>query len=219
MNIHREGYKIIGYLASILLIICVLIGLIWPEIGLVHYLLYASAFIFLLFVIAFFRNPQRDTIKNDHIIYSGADGKIVVIEEVIEKEFFNEKRLQVSIYMSSRNVHVNRFPIGGKVLYHHHHAGSFLLAFHPKSSTHNERNTVVVDNKLAGKVLFRQIAGMVARRIVCNADVGNMVIQGEEMGMIRFGSRFDIFLPISSRVDVKLGQKVKAGITPIAYIE
>jgi phosphatidylserine decarboxylase len=147
------------------------------------------------------------------------DGKVVAIEEVEEKEYFKDKRLQVSIFMSPINVHVTRHPIGGKVKYSKYHPGKFLVAWHPKSSEENERTTVVVENDIAGEVLYRQIAGAMAKRIVNYAEVGNEVIQGSDSGFIKFGSRVDVFLPLNTPISVKLNQKVKGGLSVIAKID
>lgn len=170
----------------------------------------------LILILQFFRNPKRDTQLDDSKIVSPVDGKVVVIEEVEETEYFKDKRLQVSIFMSPINVHVTRYPIGGKVLFSKYHPGKYLVAWHPKSSEENERTTIVVENSTIGKVLYRQIAGALARRIVNYAKEKDNVIQGEDAGFIKFGSRVDLFLPLNSSIQVELNQKVKGGESIIA---
>lgn len=180
--------------------------------------LVVSIIIFLL-IIQFFRNPKRNTQTSDFNIVAPVDGKVVAIEEVFEKEYFNDKRLQVSIFMSPLNVHVTRHPVSGKVTYSKYHPGKFLVAWHPKSSEENERTTVVVKNKVAGEILYRQIAGAMAKRIVNYAEEGTEVIQGSDSGFIKFGSRVDVFMPVNTPINVKLNQKVKGGLSIIAKIE
>tara|TARA_B100000497_G_C7515971_1_gene313947 strand:- start:124 stop:774 length:651 start_codon:yes stop_codon:yes gene_type:complete len=170
----------------------------------------------LVLILQFFRNPKRHTVKNDTQVISPVDGKVVVIEEVEETEYFKEKRLQVSIFMSPINVHVTRYPTGGKILYSKYHPGKYLVAWHPKASIENERTTVVVENKVYGKLLYRQIAGALARRIVNYAKEGYTVEQGKDAGFIKFGSRVDLFLPLDTTIKVKLNQKVKGGECIIA---
>ena len=169
-------------------------------------------------IIQFFRNPKRNTVLNDAHVVAPVDGKVVAIEEVEEKEYFKDKRLQVSIFMSPINVHVTRHPIGGKLKYSKYHPGKFLVAWHPKSSEENERTTVVVENAVTGPVLYRQIAGALAKRIVNYAEEGKEVVQGSDSGFIKFGSRVDVFLPIGTPVKVSLNEKVKGGITVIAEV-
>ena len=181
-------------------------------------ILLVSILLFLL-IIQFFRNPKRRTQHNDAHVVAPVDGKVVAIEEVYEKEYFKDKRLQVSIFMSPLNVHVTRHPVGGTVIYSKYHPGKFLVAWHPKSSEENERTTVVVKNMLAGEVLYRQIAGALAKRIVNYAEEGSEVIQGSDSGFIKFGSRVDVLLPVDTPLTVKLNQKVKGGLSVIAKIE
>lgn len=180
--------------------------------------LVVSIILFLL-IVQFFRNPKRTTTINDAHVVSPVDGKVVAIEEVYEKEYFKDKRIQVSIFMSPLNVHVTRHPVGGKVIYSKYHPGKFLVAWHPKSSEENERTTVVVKNMLAGEVLYRQIAGALAKRIVNYAEEGSEVIQGSDSGFIKFGSRVDVLLPVNTPITVELNQKVKGGLSVIAKIE
>lgn len=169
-------------------------------------------------IVQFFRNPKRDTALNDAHIVAPVDGKVVVIEEVFEKEYFKDKRLMVSVFMSPINVHVTRHPVGGVVKYSKYHPGKYLVAWHPKASEENERTTVVVENEVTGEVLYRQIAGALAKRIVNYAKEGDEVIQGSDSGFIKFGSRVDVFLPVGTPLEVKLNQKVRGGISLIAKI-
>lgn len=169
-------------------------------------------------IVQFFRNPKRNTEINTSHILAPVDGKVVVIEEVFEKEYFNDKRLMVSVFMSPINVHVTRHPIGGVVKYSKYHPGKYLVAWHPKASEENERTTVVVENDVVGEILYRQIAGALAKRIVNYAKVGEEVVQGSDSGFIKFGSRVDVFLPLGTEIDVKLNQKVKGGISLIAKV-
>ena len=171
---------------------------------------------FFVIILQFFRNPKRNTIENLSQIIAPADGKVVVIEELVEKEFFKDKRKQVSIFMSPLNVHVTRYPISGKVIFSKYHPGKYLVAWHPKSSEENERTTIVVENNTVGKILYRQIAGALARRIVNYANEGETIIQGEDAGFIKFGSRIDLFLPLDMEINVALNNKVKGGETIIA---
>ncbi|OQX77823.1 MAG: phosphatidylserine decarboxylase [Bacteroidetes bacterium 4484_249] len=218
MKIHKEGYPVITLVLLLLLTIVVIINILAPTQTLIHYFLYLAGFIFYFFVVRFFRDPIREVIPDDKIILSGADGKVVVVEEVVEKEFFKDKRKQVSVFMSPTNVHVNWLPISGKVKYFRHNEGSYFIASKPKSSDENERTTVVVETPDKKEILFRQIAGTVARRIVCNAKENKTVSQGEELGIIKFGSRFDLFLPLDAIIEVELGQKVVGCETIIAHL-
>ncbi|MEM1124705.1 MAG: phosphatidylserine decarboxylase family protein [Bacteroidota bacterium] len=213
MKIHKEGYKILIVLALVLAAINGLVFWFFPNWLTVSYLL--TGILFLL-VLQFFRSPWREIIMpDDNLIYAPADGKIVTIEEVDEDEYFEDKRIQVSIFMSPTNVHVNRNPISGTVNYFRYHPGKYLVAWHPKSSTENERTTVVIGNGDT-EILLRQIAGAVAKRIVNYLNVGEEVQQGDEMGFIKFGSRVDLFLPLNAKINVKLNQKVKGNRTVIA---
>jgi phosphatidylserine decarboxylase len=214
---HKEGYKII----LITLVLAIAMSLAADYFILNDYLRSAFmllAIVMLVLVLQFFRNPKRNLkISEDHVV-SPVDGKVVVIEEVFEKEFFNEKRLQVSVFMSPINVHVTRYPVAGEVVFSKYHPGKFLVAWHPKSSEENERTTVVVSSKKFGNVLHRQIAGALARRIVNYAEKGQQVTQGSDSGFIKFGSRVDVFLPIGTKLDVKLNDVVKGGTSILAYI-
>ena len=183
-----------------------------------HYFLYFAGLIFYFFVIRFFRDPIRPVKPNDEIILSGADGKVVVIEQVHETEYFNEPRLQLSVFMSPINVHVNWYPISGIIKFFRHNQGSYFIASKPKSSTENERTSLVIETPDKTEIMFRQIAGTVARRIVCYAKEGKNVAQGDELGIIKFGSRFDFFLPLDADIKVSIGQKVVGNETVIAHL-
>ena len=211
---HKEGYQIIviSLLITSSLIISFEYSINKVEIKLLLKLL---CFIFFVLILQFFRNPKRNVKLNDKSILAPADGKIVIIKEVFEKEFYKEKRLQVSIFMSPFNVHVTRYPVGGEIIFSKYHPGKYLFAWHPKSSELNERTSVVIKNKAFGNILYRQIAGALARRIVNYASEGNKIKQGEESGFIKFGSRLDIFLPLKTKVNVSTNQMVKGGISKI----
>ncbi len=214
---HKEGYKII-----IITFVIIAAGLLavesFVELNWLRILLMLTLLVFLVLILQFFRNPKRNTVLNDNHVLSPVDGKVVVIEEVFENEYFKDKRLQVSVFMSPLNVHVTRYPIGGKVAFSKYHPGKYLVAWHPKSSTENERTTVVVENSTSGKVLFRQIAGALAKRIVNYAKEGENAIQGSDQGFIKFGSRVDLFLPLDTKIQVELNQKVKGGESIIAQL-
>ncbi len=210
---HREGYPTL--LITVLFSSLLIWASSYTDYALVHYLAYALSLFLLITILQFFRNPERKTIQNDLHIIAPADGKVVVIEEVMEPEYFKDKRIQVSIFMSPINVHVNRFPISGLVKYVKYHAGLYLVAWHPKSSTENERTSIIVEQN--GKaILIRQIAGALARRIVYYCKEGDTATQGAEFGFIKFGSRVDLFLPIGTKINVGLNEKVKGGISTIA---
>ncbi|MAO93955.1 MAG: phosphatidylserine decarboxylase family protein [Flavobacteriales bacterium] len=209
---HKEGHRII--IASFFFTISVIISsdiLIGPEN--IKIILQSGFLFFYSMILWFFRNPKRNIIIDDNVILSPADGKIVDIKEVNENEFFKDDRIKISIFLSITNIHVTRFPISGKIIYNKYHPGKYLLAWHPKSSEKNERTSVVISNNSFGNILYRQIAGAVARRIINYAKTNLEVIQGEDSGFIKFGSRVDIFLPLNSNISVKKGQNVKGGIT------
>jgi phosphatidylserine decarboxylase len=214
---HKEGYKIMIFTA-ILLIALNTFTYIYVNTYWIKFSILAISILFFLLIVQFFRNPKRPTQYNDSNVVSPVDGKVVVIEEVFEKEYFKDKRLQVSIFMSPINVHVTRHPVGGLVKFSKYHPGKFLVAWHPKSSEENERTTVVVENKVAGEVLYRQIAGALAKRIVNYALEGEEVVQGSDSGFIKFGSRVDVFLPIGTQINVNLNDKVKGGVSVIAHV-
>ena len=212
---HKEGFKIITTVFLISAILAVsahfLIDNEYLEKGVLLVVL-----IVLFLILQFFRNPKRDFKLKTNQILSAVDGEVVVIEEVFEKEYFKDKRLQISVFMSPLNVHVTRYPVSGNVVFSKYHPGKFLVAWHPKSSEENERTTVVVKSSEFGEVLHRQIAGAVARRIVNYAEEGQEVFQASDSGFIKFGSRVDVFLPLGTKIHVKLNQKVKGGITILA---
>lgn len=219
MQIHREGYKSIALAALIFGAINVIVfyffssntpGIAWTV--------FVVTLLLLLFIISFFRSPSRQFVTAHHQIICPADGKVVVIEEVEDTEYFKDKRLQVSIFMSPANVHINRVPMSGEVCYSQYHKGKYLVAWHPKSSTENERHSVVIKSDKA-EILVKQIAGALAKRIVNYLTVGMHVEQGKEMGFIKFGSRVDILLPVGTPVNVTLNQTVKGGITVLATVD
>lgn len=215
MKFHKEGYT---SLALVILFIFIInaIANYYDANDIIKWVIYAiSAFLFIV-IVQFFRSPKKNITINDNVILCPADGKVVVIEETEETEYFHDRRLQVSIFMSPTNVHVNRNPISGIVSYFKYHPGKFLVAWHPKSSTENERTTVVVKKANGVEVLFRQIAGALARRIVWYVKEEQTVTQGDEFGFIKFGSRVDLFLPIGTKVNVQIGDKVIGGKTIIA---
>lgn len=217
MKFHKEGY---ASLIIVLIFIIVLnsLAIYFDAASWIKWIVYSISAFLLLTVLQFFRSPIRVISQDENIILCPADGKVVVIEETLENEYFKDKRLQVSIFMSPINVHSNRNPLSGTVNYFRYHPGKFLVAWHPKSSTDNERTTIVVKNKAGKEVLMRQIAGALAKRIVWYVNEGSEVQQGEEFGFIKFGSRVDLFLPLGTQVDVEIGQKVKGGQTIIGKI-
>lgn len=207
---HKEGHTIIliflfAVIADILLLEYIL------DDGLIKIILQSVSILILLLILQFFRNPVRNTIINEKHIISPVDGKVVNIEKVYEKEYFKDERLQVSIFMSPFNVHVTRYPISGKVKFSKYHPGEYLVAWHPKSSEKNERTTIVLENEVVGEILYRQIAGALARRIVNYAEVGENVTQGKDAGFIKFGSRVDLFLPVDSILNIEINQHVRGG--------
>ncbi len=212
---HKEGFKIIT-IALMIVVGLSLLANAFVENPTIRGGVLIALIILLIVVLQFFRNPKRNFTPQSEQVLSPVDGKVVVIEEVFEKEYFNEKRLQVSVFMSPINVHVTRHPVGGKVVYSKYHPGKFLVAWHPKSSEENERTTVVVKNDVFGDVLYRQIAGALAKRIVNYAEVGDEVTQTSDSGFIKFGSRVDVYLPLDAKVNVSLNEKVKGGISILA---
>ena len=215
---HKEGFKIIRNTTISLLIINGIAWYIFDESIIIKLLTFTSVVVIIL-ILQFFRNPKRDINLNSNHIIAPADGKIVVLEETIEHEYFKDKRIQISIFMSPFNIHVNRYPISGEIKFTKYHPGNFLVAWHPKSSTENERTTIVVENKKIGPILLRQIAGAVAKRIILYAKKGEQCSQGDDMGFIKFGSRVDLFLPLDSKINIKMNDIVKGGKTLIASIE
>ena len=212
---HKEGFKIILITGLI-----VVTGILLTDHFVSNFWIQKTLMILLLIafilVLQFFRDPSRKTPISDLSIIAPADGKVVVIEEVEEKEYFKARRKQVSIFMSPLNVHVTRYPVNGVIRYSKYHPGKYLVAWHPKSSEENERTTIVVENPTIGEIMYRQIAGALARRIVNYARVGQQAVQGEDAGFIKFGSRIDIFVPLDMQIQVKLDQAVRGGETVIA---
>jgi len=217
MKIHKEGFNTIGIVFTFLAILNGVVHFYVPYI-VVEVLVGIVSLAFFYVIVQFFRVPKRIRFTDPNLVISPADGVVVVIEEVEEPEYFKDKRLQVSIFMSPFNVHINWFPVGGVVNYFKYHAGKYLVAYHPKSSTENERTTVVVKRNDGVEVLFRQIAGAVARRVVAYSKVNDIAVQAMPFGFIKFGSRVDIFLPLGTKVNVQLKQKVTGSITTIAEL-
>ena len=212
---HKEGHNII----TVSFIVITLINLIsrnFIENTTINYTVGVISILILVLILQFFRNPKRVAIIDDNLITSPVDGKVVAIEKVYEKEYFKDERIQISIFMSPVNVHVTRYALSGKIKFSKYHPGKYLVAWHPKSSEKNERTTVVVENKIFGQVLYRQIAGLLARRIVNYAKVGESVNQGADAGFIKFGSRVDLFLPLDAKIKVEINQVVSGAEDIIA---
>jgi phosphatidylserine decarboxylase len=214
---HKEGFKIILgalfiFIAALLLIENFVV-IYWLKLSLQLFILS-----FLVIILQFFRNPNRTISATNNIIVAPVDGKVVVIEEVFESEYFKDKRMQVSIFMSPINVHVTRYAVSGKVKFSKYHPGKFLVAWHPKASTENERTTVVIENEFFGEIMYRQIAGALAKRIINYAKEDAQVVQGTDAGFIKFGSRVDLFLPLGTKIEVQLNQKAIGNKTIIATI-
>jgi len=218
VTIHKEGYLILGVTATILVAVNVFSDYLLENLPIIREVILILTVIVLLLFLQFFRHPARKIISNEKHVLAPADGKVVVIEETDESEVLKDRRIQISIFMSPVNVHVNRYPVSGKVTYCVYHPGQYLVAWHPKSSTENERTTVVIETAGRVFVLVRQIAGAVARRIVCYPKKDWLVKQGDEMGFIKFGSRVDVFLPLDAKIKVELNQKVVGGETVLAEI-
>ena len=213
---HKEGYQII--MTSFLIAALIAIG---SEYKIDNFNLRTIFQIFsllqLILVLQFFRNPKRETIINKNHLIAPVDGKVVIIKKVHEKEYFKDDRLQISIFMSPLNVHVTRYTMSGMIKFSKYHPGKYLVAWHPKSSELNERTTIVIENETFGEILYRQVAGAVARRIINYAEEGLKVIQGDDAGFIKFGSRVDLFLPLDTKIDINLNDKVKGGVQKIAH--
>ena len=219
-RLHEEGTKAILITLVIVVALGVLANWLWPSQTVWHYLLYAFLLIVLVLTIRFFRVPiWRETTLEENAVLAPADGEIAANEEVMEDEYFHDKRRQISIFMSIYDVHINFFPFDGEVTYYKYHPGKFLVAFKPKSSTDNEHNTIILKDKKGREILVRQIAGFVARRIVCDLEPGDEAIAGEELGMIRFGSRVDVFLPLDADVKVKMGDRATGKETVLARLK
>ena len=214
---HKEGHKIIIISFLLSSIVTILIETFISNYN-IKITIQTSVLFFFIMILQFFRNPKRKTKSNPNKIISPVDGKIVIIKEVYEKEYFKENKLQVSIFMSPINVHVTRYAISGKVVLSKYHPGKYLVAWHPKSSEKNERTTIVIKTKFFGEILYRQIAGALARRIINYAKIGQDVVQGDDAGFIKFGSRVDLFLPLKTKIKVNLNEHVKGGIDTIAEV-
>jgi phosphatidylserine decarboxylase len=215
MKFHKEGWPSLFLALLFSAIIIFIAHYFFPVSELAHWFAYIISAFVVIIIVQFFRHPTREFSPADHLIVAPADGKVVVIEETTENEYFRDKRLQVSIFMSPVNVHVNRYPIGGHVTFFKYHPGKFLAAWEPKSSTDNERTTVVIRHNNGTEILFRQIAGALARRIVWYCKEGDTAHQGGEMGFIKFGSRVDLFLPIGTKLKVKVGDVVRGPLTAL----
>ncbi len=218
IHIHKEGYKILAFGFIALLILNITVSTIWADHGIVKFAFFGCSSMLFIFLLFFFRLPTRSLETDPGLIYAPADGKVVVIEETMENEYFKDMRLQVSIFMSPFNMHSNRYPVSGKVQYVCYHSGHYMVAWHPKSSELNERSTIVIKTDEGVEVMVRQIAGAVARRIVTYAKENLDVHQGDELGFIKFGSRVDIFLPLGTEVEIPILQQVKANKSIIAKI-
>jgi phosphatidylserine decarboxylase len=214
---HKEGGKIILISTSLTILILLvsrqLIAIKWIEMS-----VQIATVLLLIIVLQFFRNPNRIIVPNPNTIVAPVDGKVVVIEEVFEPEYFKDKRLQVSIFMSPINVHVTRYAMSGTVKYSKYHPGKYLVAWHPKASTENERTTIVIENEEFGEVMYRQIAGALAKRIVNYAEEGTSVVQGDDAGFIKFGSRVDLYFPLGTKINVELNQKAIGNKTIVASV-
>jgi phosphatidylserine decarboxylase len=219
-RIHEEGTKAILITLAIVAAMSFLVNKLWPSQTVWHYILYAFELVVLILTVRFFRVPiWRKTTVVENAVLSPADGVVAANEEVFEDEYFHDKRRQISIFMSIYDVHVNFFPFNGEVTYYKYHPGKFLVAFNPKSSTDNERNTIILKDGKGREILVRQIAGFVARRIVCDLKAGDEAIAGEELGMIRFGSRVDVFLPLDAEVKVKMNHRTVGKETILAVMK
>ncbi len=218
IRIHKEGIRIIAIFAVFLIVLNYILYL-FLEPPVLTYIFNLVSLLFLIFVFRFFRKPERNPEIREDLVFSSADGKVVAVEEVFEDEYFQEKKLMISVFMSVWDVHINWFPVSSKVKYYKYHPGKYLVAWNPKSSELNERNTTVIETPGKTEIMIRQIAGFVARRIRYYSKVGEKVQTGDEMGFIRFGSRVDIYLPLSAEPTVKAGDKVKGIITPVALLK
>jgi phosphatidylserine decarboxylase len=218
MTFHKEGYTSLALCILFIFVLNALLHFFIPEAILIRWIAYIFSFALFVIIVQFFRSPKITIKQNENMVLCPADGKVVVIEEVTETEYLKDTRIQVSVFMSPLNVHVNRNPISGIVKYFKYHPGKYLVAWHPKSSTENERTTIAVENAKGYVVLFRQIAGALARRIVWYVSENDRVEQGKQFGFIKFGSRVDVFLPLGSKIKVELGAVVKGGITVLAEL-
>ena len=213
---HKEGFNLIILFFILVATDVIMLEVLFDDSSSLKSILQIFSLIIFVFILWFFRNPKRNIIKNPELILSPADGKVIAIKEVDELEYFKDKKIQISIFLSPLDIHVNRYPVSGEILYSKFHKGEYLVAWHPKSSDKNERTTVVIKNKKFGEVMYRQIAGAVARRIVNYAKVNYNVEQGDDSGFIKFGSRVDLFLSKDLNLKIKVGDKVKGGLSIIA---
>jgi len=218
MKIHKEGYKILIALVVALVFVNMIFAFFFPQTPYLRESLLAVSIVLFLLILQFFRSPSVKTSIDDKLVFAPADGKIVTIEKTREEEYFKEDRIQISIFMSPLDVHVNRSPVSGIVKYFKYHSGKYLVAWHPKSSLENERTTIVVELNSGLKILMRQIAGAVARRIRWYIEEGQQVTQGNEIGFIKFGSRVDVFLPVNAKITSQIGDKSRAGKTVLAEL-
>jgi phosphatidylserine decarboxylase len=218
MTFHKEGYTSLALCILFIFVLNAAVQFYKPDATALKWIVYILSFALFAIIVQFFRNPHFDITQDDKVVLCPADGKVVVIEETTETEFLKDKRIQLSVFMSPVNVHVNRHPISGVVKYFKYHPGKYLVAWHPKSSTENERTTVVTETKAGTQVLFRQIAGALARRIVWYVKEGDKVEQGDQFGFIKFGSRVDLFLPLGSKINVEIGEMVKGGQSVLAEL-
>lgn len=216
MKIHKEGYTILSYTLLILAALFLIVYYFFQTNGTILLVAGLVCMIFFLLILQFFRVPARNQTLGERLVVAPCDGKVVVIEETVETEYYKEKRKQVSIFMSPINVHVNWYPISGKVAYLRYHEGKYLVAWHPKASTENERTTMVIEKEGKFSVLVRQIAGALAKRIIYYPHENDMVKQCAELGFIKFGSRVDLYLPLDAKINVAIGQKTVGGVTVIA---
>ncbi|GGH01208.1 phosphatidylserine decarboxylase [Parapedobacter pyrenivorans] len=219
MTIHKEGYTSIAIVVLVIFVANALVHYFASDNTFLVWTVYVLSFLLFVTVLQFFRSPTRRVVTDGNTILCPADGKVVVIEETEETEYFRDKRIQVSIFMSPINVHINRNPVSGKVTFFRYHPGKYLVAWHPKSSTLNERTSIAVRTEAGKEVLFRQIAGAMARRIVWYVQEGIAVEQGKEFGFIKFGSRVDVFLPLGTKIDVKIGDRVSGGLTTLGRFD
>jgi phosphatidylserine decarboxylase len=218
MTFHKEGYTSLAICILFIFVLNAFISFYFPEAHVVKWIAYIISFLLFVIIVQFFRSPKVSIDPHDKHVLCPADGKVVVIEETVETEYLKDKRIQLSVFMSPVNVHINRNPIAGVVKYFKYNPGKYLVAWHPKSSTENERTTIAIENSDGITVLFRQIAGALARRIVWYVKEGDVVEQGAQFGFIKFGSRVDVFLPLGTEIKVELGQVVKGGKTILAEL-
>ncbi|MBK7133311.1 MAG: phosphatidylserine decarboxylase family protein [Bacteroidales bacterium] len=218
MRIHKEGYKILAFGFILLLVLNIGVNIVWSDFTLLKWVFVFCSSMLYVFLLFFFRLPTRHLEADPGLVYAPADGKVVVIEETMENEYFKDMRLQVSIFMSPFNVHCNRYPVSGKVKYTCYHPGQNMVAWHPKSSELNERSTIVVETTNGIEIMIRQIAGAMARRIVTYSKDNQVISQGDELGFIKFGSRVDLFLPLGTEIEIPILQQVKANKTILAKI-